>query len=155
MRLFISAFLACTFLLGTVNLINAQGKLGKAGKVFSVEEANQLFGEVKAKKTINTIYLKRLLKKANHYVRFKLKKGMLSVLDDNINMEAWNKRFPSNVTLTDDSPEHIYSVETITELIELGGSELTTIEEREEVLTVTNGAYTMEFAIACPPICPN
>lgn len=153
MRLFVIYCLFVTLLVGAGNTLSAQGKYGKVGKIFSVEEANNLFGQVKAKKTINTVYLKKVLKKAKHYVRLKLKNNFMTILEDEKDIEKFNSQFSETAITTDDTPEHLFSKEVVEELLQKGGSDVTTIEERDGVLTVTNGAYTMEFASGCPPFC--
>ena len=153
MRLFTSIILVILFALGSANPVAAQGKLGKVGKIFKVEEANALFGKVTSKRIINTSFLKRVLKKADHYVRLKLNNKFLTIFEDTKDMDAFNSRFSVTAITADDSPEHLISVETVDELITLGGSETTTIEMRGDVLTVTNGAYTLEMTVGCPPWC--
>ena len=154
MRLFTSIVLIFLFAMGSANPVSAQGKYGKIGKIFKVEEAKTLFGEVTAKRTINTAFLKRVLAKANYYVRLKLKNNLLTIFEDTKDVETFNSRFEVTAITADDSPEHLLSVETIDEVITLGGSDVTSIEMREDILTITNGAYTLEMTAGCPPVCP-
>ncbi len=153
MKAFSYLIIALLFILGSVTQITAQGKLGKVGKIFSVEEANALFGEVKSSKTINTKFLRNVLNKSKHYVRMKMKRNMMTIFEDTFDVESFNRKHKITAITVDDSPEHIFSKETIKELIDLGGSDVTIIQDRGEVLTVTNGAYTLEFAVGCPPFC--
>lgn len=141
-------------LVGSSSTSFSQAKFGKVGKIFMVEEANNLFGEIKAKQHINTAFLKKVMKKAKHYLRFKLRNNMLSIFEDTKDMEKWKEKFSVNAITVDSDPEFIYSVESIEELLKLGGSEVTTVEDRGKVLTLSNGAYTLEMALACPPWCP-
>ena len=154
MRLFISIILVILFALGSANPVAAQGKFGKVGKIFKVEEANSLFGKVTARRTINTAFLKRVISRSNHYVRMKMKGSLLSILEDTKDINDFNSRFAVTAITADDSPEHLLSTESIDELVTKGGSETTTIELRGDILTVTNGAYTLEMTLACPPWCP-
>jgi hypothetical protein len=38
-------------------------------------------------------------------------------------------------------------------LIKQGSSDITTIETRKDVLTLTNGATVLELSMPCPPVC--
>jgi hypothetical protein len=48
----------------------------------------------------------------------------------------------------------MFSVSIINELLEKGKNTLSTIEIRGDVLSITNGIYTLEFSTICPPFCP-
>ena len=47
------------------------------------------------------------------------------------------------------------STSQIKKLIKEGKENITKIEMRPETLTLTNGEFTLEMTIPCPPICSN
>lgn len=131
------------------NNINAQGELGVVGKIFSKVEADKLFGKVLESKTIMSETLLDALNKVDYYIMFKLEDGQVAIAD-----KFRNQITDTKVDLKADDVMHIYSKTKVAEVISNGGESLTTIEIRSEVMTITNGAYTLEMSATCPPICP-
>ena len=72
------------------------------------------------------------------------------ILDDNRNVLT-----PIGVHVSNAEVFSVYSLSVIQQLISDGGSSVTFVEKRENVLTITNGNYTLEYAYLCPPFCWN
>ena len=49
----------------------------------------------------------------------------------------------------------MYSVTIVQQLLSDGNNPLTYVEKRQEVLTITNGIFTLEYSLLCPPCCPD
>ena len=60
---------------------------------------------------------------------------------------------PSNEKVDKEIPFKVYSVSIIKELLNLGKNNVTYIEQRGDIVSLTNGNFTLEFATTCPPIC--
>ncbi|MFC2103567.1 hypothetical protein ACFLSS_03975, partial [Bacteroidota bacterium] len=61
--------------------------------------------------------------------------------------------YPAGQSVGDAEVFTMFSKSVIKKLISDGGESTIYIEQRSEVLTVTNGSYTMESGVVCPPIC--
>ncbi|OGU59222.1 MAG: hypothetical protein A2V66_11390 [Ignavibacteria bacterium RBG_13_36_8] len=127
----------------------AQGKLGVVGKIYTKTEANSLYGSVLQSVNIDTKVLKSALDRVGDYVMFKIKDGKL-VLTNEYKASLTSEY----VNITSDETMYLYSKSKVLELLNSSGQPVTTVELRSEVLTITNGATTLEFAALCPPICP-
>lgn len=49
----------------------------------------------------------------------------------------------------------MYSIAIVKQLFSDGNNPFNYVEKSHEVLTLTNGEYTLEFAGLCPPYCPD
>jgi hypothetical protein len=119
------------------------------GKLFTKEEADKEFGAVISRKEIETSVLTNLCEKSANVLLFNLS-------DDNA-VILGRGRIPlypdEKLAIPEDEVFHVFSVSIIKELLDTGGSKITTIERRKNHLTVTNGNTTMEFSSICPPYC--
>lgn len=118
------------------------------GKIMSNEEANASFGAVLISKEIPTSTLQSLLNVSNKVIMFGIIKNDVYVLD---NMR--NVLMPAGLSVSSSDVFSMYSKVIVQQLLEAGSSPVTYIEKRENVLTVTNGSSTLEFAWLCPPFC--
>ena len=48
---------------------------------------------------------------------------------------------------------HRFSKSIVKELLSLGKEEISYVEKRAEVLSITNGEFTLEMSDPCPPNC--
>lgn len=126
----------------------AQSNLKIVGKVFDKVEADKLFGKVLESKEVETQKLFDMLKKVDSYIMFNLMDDQVVVADKNRTLLS-----DSKVTLRSDDVMHLYSKARVDEVLLKGGKSVTYIERRTDVLTITNGVYTLEMSLTCPPIC--
>ncbi len=126
----------------SANFLNAQ----VVGKLFDADYANKNFGEVKNFVEITNSNLKDLLEKAGDYIMFNINNGTLRAL---------NGKRESILGSATSNSEVFYKMSTsqVYKLIEKGGKTTTRIEMRPKTLTVTNGSYTLELTMPCPPKC--
>lgn len=118
------------------------------GKILSKEEANKLFGAVLASKEIPTSTLKSLVNQSSKVIMFNFIKNDVYILGDNRKV-----LLPAGFSVSSSEVFHVYSTSIVQELLDNGNTSMTYIEQRKEVLTITNGNYTLEYAIICPPLC--
>ncbi len=118
------------------------------GKLYSKSDANNLYGQVINSVSINSSDLQNLLLKTTNYIMFSIVNGNLVILD--------NKRiplYPANMTVSSNEVFHLFSVSIVQELLTKGSNAVTFVENRQNVLTLTNGDETLELSESCPPIC--
>ncbi|MCX6149226.1 MAG: hypothetical protein NTX22_01735 [Ignavibacteriales bacterium] len=118
------------------------------GKIYSGNEADKIYGPVLNSVAINTIELQSYMSRTNKYLLFNIIDNKLILLD--------NKRisiYPENKTISNDVIFKVVSLSVLEELLNKGNSTTTYIEKRQDVLSITNGNYTLEYVGNCPPIC--
>ena len=118
------------------------------GKILNKEEANKLFGAVLVSKEIPTSTLKALVNQSSKVIMFNFIQNDVYILGDNRKV-----LLPAGFSVSSSEVFHVYSTSIVQELLDNGGSQVTYIEQRKEVLTITNGNYTLEYSIICPPVC--
>ena len=118
------------------------------GKIFSKEEADKNYGPVLSSVKIASSELKTLISKSNKYVMFNTKDGKLSIL-----CEGRVLLYPAGFSVKADEKYATYSKSKVEELLNSGKADTTVVEQRKEVMSVTNGQYTMEIMNWCPPFC--
>ena len=125
------------------------------GKIFTKEAANEKFGKVISSKKVETRILEDYAA-GNEKIMFRLKAEKLNVLTEQ--RSSLLKSFEIN----ENDVYHLFSSKLIQELVTKGGEDTTTIEIRssyskdnstEPILSITNGAYTLEASLFCPPYC--
>lgn len=140
MRLLISLlFLIVSFNISTAQII---------GKIFDKDFAYQEFGAVLNSVEIDNNSLTDLTETAGEYIMFNIETGILRALDKDRN---------SVLGEAISAEEVFYKMSTsqIQKLIENGKENITKIEMRPETLTLTNGEFTLEMSMPCPPYCSN
>ena len=119
------------------------------GKIYTNAEANSLFGPVKISVEIASSQLNNLTFQTTNYLMFRILSGNLTILAD--------KRmviYPVNSTINPQDVFRYLSVSLIRKIINNGNSSVTLIEERNNgIITLTNGIYTLEDSVLCPPFC--
>ncbi|MBV6512355.1 MAG: hypothetical protein FMNOHCHN_01852 [Ignavibacteriaceae bacterium] len=133
------------------------------GQIISAEQADRMFGPVIHSHTFNKKMLMNITKNISDVLLFNLIDGQLVILDG-----QRNPIHPRNFQVSPDQEFHMYDVRKINELMNLTNAKTITIEIRERgVLTLTtsdgnygnnrsgieSNAWTLEFAILCPPYC--
>ncbi len=132
------------FLIVSFNISTAQ----IIGKIFDKDFADNEFGEVINFIEIDNNSLTDLTETAGEYIMFNIDTGILKALDKDRN----------SVLGEAVSAEEIFyklSTSLINKLTTEGKENITKIEMRPETLTLTNGEFTLELTIPCPPYCGN
>jgi len=117
------------------------------GKIFTKENADELYGPVLSSVEIETAKLVELLDSTKTNIMFKITDSKLTLLGDE------RKALMEDVSFDSTDVFHLFLKSTTLELLNSGGEEVTYIEQRECVLSVTNGNFTMEISYPCPPYC--
>lgn len=120
------------------------------GEILTKENADQLFGPVLVSKEIPTESLEMYTNQSANVIMFKLMNNDLYILDNNRNV-----LLPLGFTINSTEVFSMYSVAIVQQLLSDGNNPFTYVEKRKEVLTITNGIFTLEYSILCPPICTN
>jgi hypothetical protein len=127
---------------------------GEVGKIFTKTEADSLYGLVLKADTIKTADLTKLSAITPKYMLFNLIDGKAIVLNASREVISSNSLVVGKAqTIEPTQVFKLFSTSKILELIKQGGSDITTIETRANVLTLTNGVSVMEEAVPCPPFC--
>lgn len=134
------------FVAAAIALISAY--IYPQGKILSKEEANKLFGPVLVSKQIPSSDLRALTEKSAKLIMFKITNNDVYILGD-----SRKALLPAGAVVTEDEPFSAYSISIVQELLSRGNESVTFIEQRNDVLTITNGIFTLEFSIICPPVC--
>lgn len=128
-----------------VNICNAQ----IAGKIFTKDEADKLFGGVVESVKISPAEFKSIISKTEKYVMFKVVNSEATILGDG--RKAIYPNADAAVGKMD--VYHYYSKSVVLELLSKGKGDMVYLENRKEVFSVTYGTNTMEMGILCPPLC--
>ena len=119
------------------------------GKIYSIQEADNLYRQVLSSVPINSTTLTGLLSKCTNYIMFRIVTGSVYIVDDN--RHPLN---PGNFIVSPSDVFRVFSISLVAKILQDGNSSITYIEIRNNnTLTITNGVYTMEFANMCPPYC--
>jgi hypothetical protein len=118
------------------------------GKILSKDEANKLFGAVLVSKQIPSSELKALTVSSTKIIMFKIMNNDVYILGDNRKV-----LLPANAMVNEAESFSAYTISIVQELLSKGNEPITFIEKRNDVLTITNGNYTLEYSWICPPFC--
>jgi hypothetical protein len=120
------------------------------GKIIDKTKANELFGPVLYSIQIQTDELKSYTNKTSGVIMFKILNNDLYILDNKRNTLK-----PAGFIVNSMETFSVYAVSVVQQLINNGNNSVTYIEKRNDVLTLTNGDFTLEFGVLCPPYCPD
>lgn len=133
-----------------VSLTNAQDSKSRTiGKIFTKDEADQLFGKVISSVELKKSDLKKALAKSKNHVHFKIKNKKALVMD-----ERKQSLTDEMVSLASDEVTNVFSKSVVNEFLKKSKAETLIVEERAGVLSISDGTFVLEFAGVCPPICP-
>lgn len=118
------------------------------GEIFLKEEADKNFGPVLFSIEINSSELKAICGNTNKFLMFNIVDRDLNILGDNRIV-----LYPKGIIIDSAEVFAVYSKNKVSELLEKGEKEITFIEKRSEVISLTNGQYTLEVSGWCPPFC--
>jgi hypothetical protein len=139
---FIQLFILVLFISNLYSFSFAQGKL------FTKEEANELFGPVLRSVEISVPVVHNLINQTNSRLMFRVAGNQAIILDENRNV-----LHPAGVVIKPQDVFSVYSTAVLNELLSSGNGGSVNIEQRREVLSITFGVMTMEVGAFCPPFC--
>jgi len=121
------------------------------GKIYTKADADNLYGPVITSVPISASLLLSLTNNTKNYLMFRINNGNLIILD--------NQRiglFPGNVSVNSNDEFRYFSVSLIQNIIVNGKAVFASVEIRNNnILTITNGNFTLEVSFPCPPVCPD
>jgi hypothetical protein len=118
------------------------------GTIFPMEEADKNFGPVSFSAEISSSQLASLCTQAGKYIMFNIKDGNLSIL-----REGRVLLYPDGFKVDADEKYAVYRKSKVEELLNTGKADTAIIEQRKDVISLTNGLHTLELSDWCPPIC--
>jgi hypothetical protein len=119
------------------------------GKIYSATEADQIYGSVNTSVQISSNTLNSLINNTTNYIMFRIYNGNLVILDDQRKV-----LYPAGTVISPQEEVRMFSASLVKKLLIDGNNSFTTIEIRKNnVLTLTNGIYTLEYSWPCPPHC--
>ena len=116
------------------------------GKIFDADYANKAFGEVLNSVEINNIELESMLKSAGEYIMLNIDTGDLRALDG-------ERKSIRGFVKSENEVFYRMSTSQVDLLINKGTKSSTQIEMRPKTMTLTNGSFTLEMTLPCPPNC--
>ena len=139
--------LLCTIILtvSIVSFVHAQ----TIGKIYTKAAADSIYGKVTYSVKISTADLKSYTLKTSNYIMFNIVQGKAVILNNNRSALT-----PNAAVISSNEVFKVCSVSVLLKLLQLGNSPETYLEERPNVLTITDGNFTVEQMANCPPICP-
>jgi hypothetical protein len=118
-----------------------------SGKIISSDEALNLFGEAEKSYKIEASLLKSFIESSEYlYFNFNSSKPVITTRNKEV-------LYPSGIHLNGQEVFHVYSSSIVNELLNLTEDKFVIIEKRKNVLTISSGSYTLEYALLCPPYC--
>ena len=119
------------------------------GKIYTNADANSVYGPVITSVAISSIQLNNLTFQTTNYLMFRILNGNLTILGDKRKV-----LYPLNTVIDVQDVFRFLSISLIQKIIKDGNSPITNIEIRNNgILTITNGVYTLENTVECPPFC--
>ena len=118
------------------------------GKIVSKEEADKLFGPVLESKEISVSDLLALVQQTKNSVMFGIINSELHILGDGRKV-----LHPAGKPVKPEVVFYHYSKEVVLELLNASSNGIAAVEARQDKLTVTCGASTLEWSTFCPPYC--
>jgi hypothetical protein len=118
------------------------------GVIFSSSEADSLFGQVSEFQQINTSNILSIMENSENYLMFKIISSQLFILGDNRVL-----LYPEIGSINPNETFMLYSKNRVQELLEKGENNITKVEKRDNVYSLTNGNITLEQGSWCPPFC--
>lgn len=162
MKKIISSFLLATFVaLFLSTIATAQSRDLRIGKIFAKEEANQLFGNPVISIPVSKALLRAALAKADKYVLFTLKGKIplilnsrrTSLLGDNYTLEGGEKAFVFSKEVVEEFLNNSKGQVIYFEIRGINNAEKNPTAASSAIFSLSDGVYTLEFAMICPPMC--
>lgn len=119
-----------------------------AGKIYTKEEADKLFGKVIEYVAIDVEKFNSIMAMTETNIMFRVVNETLFILGDDRKV-----LYPIGSSVTKEEVFHRASKSVVTELLSQSKDTQVIVEKREEYTTVTYGNYTLEELLGCPPDC--
>lgn len=119
------------------------------GKLYTKSEADSLYGQVLYETGFSAEQVITFTGKTGSVLMFRFKDNQVIIADNNR-----NPIYPVSAQVNPTDIFSVYSVSLVNELLSKGGGGTVFIQRRQNVLTITNGQFTLEYATLCPPWCP-
>ena len=121
------------------------------GHIYIKTDADNLYGPVITSNNISSSLLLNLTNSTNNYLMFRISNGNLVILNN-----QRKELFPGNAAVNPNDEFRYFSISLINKIIVDGRDIFTIVEIRNNnILTITNGNYTLEVSLPCPPVCPD
>ena len=118
------------------------------GKIFSKSEADKLYGPVKVSKVVENDVLKSALQLTKKVIMFRFTNNNLTILGDRRTLLYSDRDF---IDMGEEF--RTFSKIKLEELLSKGKAKNSSIEQRAKDFTISNGNYTLEVSLPCPPYC--
>lgn len=118
------------------------------GKIFDREIADQKFGDVISFFEIKSADIDSMLQKSGEYIMFNIESGKIRAI-------ASDRKSIIGYAISEEEVFYNLSISKVEELLTIGQKEMTKVEMRPQTLTLTNGDFTLEMSLPCPPYCGN
>ena len=136
-------------LLNIVLILSLNISVSAQGQIFTNQQADNLFGPVLTSIPVSKISFQSFLTKTNNYIMFKILNNKVIILGDNRNVI-----YPEGKKINSSDVFIVYKVSVVNELLSKSNDNMIYIQQRNKVLSVSVGGYTMEVGAECPPYCP-
>ncbi|HSD64113.1 MAG TPA: hypothetical protein VLB50_09955 [Ignavibacteriaceae bacterium] len=120
-----------------------------SGQIFTNQGADNLFGPVITSVSIPKITFQFFLTKTDNYIMFKVEDNKAIVIDNNRKVIS-----PEGTIINPTDKFTVYKVSVVNELLSKSNENIVYIQQRNNVLSVSIGGFTMEVGSICPPFCP-
>jgi hypothetical protein len=119
-----------------------------AGKIYTKEEADKLFGKVIESVAMDVEKFNSIMAMTETNIMFRVVSEALFILGDDRKV-----LYPIGSSVTKEEVFHRASKSVVTELLGLSKDTQVIVERREEHTSVTYGNNTMQYMLECPPNC--
>jgi hypothetical protein len=119
-----------------------------AGKIFTKEEADSLFGKVIESVAMDVEKFNSIMAVTEKNIMFRIIDGELFILGDDRKV-----LYPADRSVDSKDVFRRASKSVVAELLEKSSAADVIVERREEHTTVTYGDNTVEYMSDCPPYC--
>lgn len=131
-----------------IALFTVQSYSQTFGKIISKSEADSLFGKVLVSIDLSNDSLQIYSAESDSLLMFKINNDSLFILDN-----KRNALYPISAKISSKEIFTVYETQKLNELMNRGTKNINYVELRQNVLTITNGIYTIEYGSLCPPFC--
>lgn len=155
-KITLTTFLSLLFSLFLLSASYAQEYRQEYGKLFRATQADSLYGPVLYSYEISATDLQNMITRTDKVLLLRYDNSKFTITDNQRNvMKSSSTEFSmaAPATLARELPMRVFSISKIQELIKLGNSPVIRVEKRKDVLSITNGVYTLEMSAMCPPFC--
>jgi hypothetical protein len=119
------------------------------GKIYAKQDADNIYGPVLSSIPVNSTTLTGLLSNSTNYIMFRIDNGAVYIIDNNRRL-----LYGGSISVNPNDVYRLFSISLVGKIIQDGKCQVTYIENRNNnILTITNGLFTLEVSNPCPPYC--